>query len=433
MKYTSAKKPNWKTPSHGKTSAQAVHLLITKLAEKSAETPHTAITAETRHNTSAAEPGHNNTTDTIQPEKTPASHQSYISFLQTYSNKRTRQNCREALQKYLRFTIAEEPEKLNPGKTSDTAYNTLGETYLHELRTGRNYTEDLLRFTEQITKTRARKTTQRIISTIRCWLENNGFSIAGETKRLLIKTVQQSTLNRTETKLTKSLFKTIYRQMTKEWAKTLLIIMLSTGITIGEALSLKETDIIKTETGTTLRIREDTAKSKTERIAYLTKEAAESLERHLAEQKIEEQKRTEKEQRNTLKNPKRTNTSKNLTTQQKIRQEKAGCIFPYSIAAADGQMRRAVDKAGYGRVDGMPRSVHWQMIRKWFIAQVSLCADRTAAEELAGYVNPNSTPYQKIPAEKLLAAFKKAEKHLTLFSEKERAVNYSDSSLKKRL
>ncbi|MCQ2614109.1 MAG: hypothetical protein MJ183_10965, partial [Treponemataceae bacterium] len=186
--------------------------------------------------------------------------------------------------------------------------------------------------------------------------------------------------------------------------------------TIGEALSLKETDIIKTETGTALRIRAETTKSKIERTAYLTKEAADSLEKHLAEQKIEEHKRTEKEQKNALKNPEQRKTPQNLTTRQKILLEKAGCIFPYSVAAAEGQLRKAVDKAGYGKV-GTPRSVQWQMTRKWFITQVSLCTDRTTAEELAGYVKPYSRLYQKIPAEKLFAAFKKAENHLTLFSE----------------
>ena len=66
---------------------------------------------------------------------------------------------------------------------------------------------------------------------------------------------------------------------------------------LGEALSLKESDIIKTKTRTKLHIRKETTKTKTERTVYLTKEAAETLEHYLTEQKKETADKTEKKRK----------------------------------------------------------------------------------------------------------------------------------------
>ena len=341
----------------------------------------------------------------------------YSAFLQIYDNKKTRENYASALQKYLRH-INSKSKTANPKNTKkpdEKTYDTIAKNYLRELKQGKNPAHDLIPFTNTLTKTHAAATVRITIQTVILWLEDNEIRINRQTRKRIAGTIPKTYSVRHETELTRKLFKNIHAQMTKEWAKTLLILLLSTGLRLGEALSLKETDIIRTKTRTKLHIRAETTKTKTERTVILTKEAAETLEHHLAEQKKEKKTKTaNKTAEKAEPNKTKTHTA-NQTTNQKTRSEKEEYLFPYTKAAAERQMRNAADKAGYGKTDSSPRTVHWHMTRKYFITQVTLHANKDIAETLAGHEGYLSKAYRRITARQILAGFKKAEKYLTLF------------------
>lgn len=320
----------------------------------------------------------------------------YSTFLQLYDNKKTRENYASALQKYLRYVNPGAKE--NPPEPIDEKnYDDIAENYLQELNRGRKTAHDLIGFTNSLTNTHAAATVKITIQTVILWLEDNEIPVNRQTKKRIARIIPKTYSVRHETELTRKLFRNIHTQLTKEWTKTLLILLLSTGMRLGEALSLKESDIIKTKTRTKLHIRKETTKTKTERTVYLTKEAAETLEHYLTERKKETADKTEKKRK--------TNTGK---------EER---IFPYTKAAAERQMRCAADKAGYGKTGDSPRTVHWHMTRKYFITQVTLHANKDIAETLTGHEGYLSKSYRRFTPRQILTGFKKAEKYLTLYPE----------------
>ena len=325
----------------------------------------------------------------------------YSAFLQLYNNRKTRENYASALQKYLKFVNPRAANLKDTKKPDEKTCNQIAENYLKELNEGRKTAHDLIGFTNSLTNTHAASTVKITIQTVILWLEDNEIPINRQTKKRIARIIPKTSSARHETELSRKLFRNIHAQLTKEWTKTLLILLISTGMRLGEALSLKESDIIKTKTRTKLHIRKETTKTKTERTVYLTKEAAETLEHYLTERKKETANTTEKER-------------------EKDRKKNAGkeeYIFPYTKAAAERQMRCAADKAGYGKTGNRPRTVHWHMTRKYFITQVTLHANKDIAETLAGHEGYLSKSYRRFTARQILTGFKKAEKYLTLFPE----------------
>ena len=323
----------------------------------------------------------------------------YSTFLQLYDNKKTRENYASALRKYLRYVNPGAKEN-PPEPIDEKTYDDIAETYLQELNRGRKTVHDLIRYTNSLTNTHAASTVKITIQTVILWLEDNEILVNRQTKKRIARIIPKTYSVRHETELSRKLFRNIHAQLTKEWTKTLLILLISTGMRLGEALSLKESDIIKTKTRTKLHIRKETTKTKTERTVYLTKEAAETLKHYLAERKKETANTTEKER------------NKNTGKEEHI--------FPYTKAAAERQMRIAADKAGYGKTEESPRTVHWHMTRKYFITQVTLYANKDIAETLAGHEGYLSKSYRRFTARQILVVFKKAEKYLTLYPEGDR-------------
>ncbi|HJJ36358.1 MAG TPA: tyrosine-type recombinase/integrase [Methanocorpusculum sp.] len=297
-------------------------------------------------------------------------------FLQYYDREKTVENYRSAIQRYL-LNIC----------PSDLAYDLpsldrVAREYLEEVKTGRSVVSDLMYVGNVYLRRYAPSTIRLLLTSVCLWLEDCGVALSHRERQRIFMRLPPTYPIRVEAELTRTMFQKIYRNFPYDWLRVLLLMLLASGMRIGEALVLEEGDVDWTESRVSIRIPPQVTKTRVGRVVYLTDEAAEALKSYLA--------------------------------------ATAGCrkdsrIFPYSCAAAERYMRTAVDAAGYGKKGGRPRLVHWHMTRKWFISRFSLYASKEVAEELAGHVGYLSRSYQRFTRRQILNQYRKAEKYLELF------------------
>ena len=294
-------------------------------------------------------------------------------FLHQYVNERTKRNYQTAIYHYLQiFSVI---EKNKPAQLDSAAAE-----YLQQISEGKPLTTDLINAANRFIKTYAPVTTHLMLHTIILWLEDCEFALNQREHKRIFSKLPPAYPTRKETELTRSMFQQIYYNLPTEWAKVLLLVLLGTGMRLGEALSLKNTDIIWKDARTEISIRAEITKTKTKRTVYLTAEASSALKTYLEN-----------------------------------REEISDRIFPFTIAAAERAMRIAADRAGYKNQTDSQRLVHWHMTRKWFISRFSLYASKETAEILAGHEGYLGRAYCRYTRQQITAQVRKAEPYISLF------------------
>lgn len=312
------------------------------------------------------------------------------SFLLQYENKKTQNNYQAAIYHYLR--LVSDVEKNKPDYLDSAAAE-----YLKEVSKGRNLISDLISAGKSFSKNYAPVSTRLMLHFITLWLESCGYTLnKRESKRIFVKLPPAYPV-RKEAELTRSMFQHIFHNLSPEWTKVLLLILLGSGMRLGEALSLKTDDVLWKNNHTEISIRAETTKTKMARTVYLTKEASSALKIYL-----EKRKRV------------------------------SDRIFPYSIAAAERAMRIAADKAGYKNQNESQRLVHWHMTRKWFISRFSLYASKEVAEHLAGHEGYLGRSYRRFTRQQVLTQVRKAETYISLFSANSETPQKSKGNTKDR-
>ncbi len=295
-------------------------------------------------------------------------------YLEFYENKKTKMNYQNAVQLFF--------STLYSGVSSETEIlDYLASDYLDKVGNGRNPLTDL-RIAANIFKNRYSPLTTHLNLTLICaWMEFCGIFLQKRDRQRIFSTLPPARPSRKEAELTRSLFKKIHAELPENMG-VLLLVLLGSGMRIGEALSLQISDLDFKLKRTAIHIRAETTKTKTARTVYLTDEAAKALKEYLS---------------------KRTDFDNH--------------VFPFSQALAQYYFRKATDKIGYGKKGNSPRLIHWHMTRKWFISRFSLYASKEVAEELAGHEGYLSQSYQRYTRKQILFQFKRADKYLSLFSD----------------
>ena len=293
--------------------------------------------------------------------------------LQYCLNEKTKANYRNAIYLFLATVY--------PETKPDTAtLDTIGAKYLEEIRhLLRNPVLDLINAAQTYLAKYAPATTHLNLHLAITWFEDNNLTLKKRDRRKIFRQLPPNRSIRKENELTPELFQEIYHEL-PDWAQVMLLILLATGMRLGEILALKNTDIDWNKQRPQITIRPETTKTKTARTTYLTKEAAAALQTYLA-----------------------------------ARQKDTTLILPYKQTQAELYMRQAADKTGHKKPDTRLREVHWHMTRKWFITRFSLYANKEIAEQLAGHEGYLAKSYNRFTEEQILEQYITAEKYLTLF------------------
>ena len=276
-------------------------------------------------------------------------------FLSLYSNKKTKANYRLAIKHYLRITTGR--------AVSNKNLHSSCRHYLTGLTEGnRNHY-------------------------LRCaclWLEECGFPLNKRERQRLTAQLPPPKPNRCSIELKRKTFRTIYEVLPND-LRTLLLVLLASGMRIGETLQLKKTDIRWEEKRTEISIPAEITKTKTARTTYLTEEAAEALLDYL-----------------------------------QMRKDNDERLFLITRESAQYHLRRAAIQLGLTQtINGRTQSIHWHMTRKWFISRFSLAANKDVAEHIAGHEGYLSVSYRRYTKKQILKEYIKAEKKLSILKDKE--------------
>lgn len=292
-------------------------------------------------------------------------------FLNFYLNEKTFTNYWNAIYRYLVCFY--------PGLTRDLdEMDRVATDYISELRTSRNLLNDLAYSVNQMKRQYSPSYVNMNISIVCLWFDDNQVGLTRRIRQRVLNLIPPAYSIREEAELTRHLFKEIYYAL-PDWCQVLLLFLSGTGLRLGEAMNLKRIDINWEETRPSVYIRAENSKNKISRTAYMTREAAEALKKYLM-----------------------------------MRTDNNPFVFPYPVWSAQSALRKAADKTGHGPQNGLPRSFHWHMTRKWFISRFSLAASKEVAEELVGHVGYLSRSYQRFTKQQILIQFKKADSYLSI-------------------
>ena len=299
-------------------------------------------------------------------------------FLSSYSNRKTRSNYQLAIERYIQIIFI-----LAGSENQEQEQTVLCEHYIEELTCGnRNYYLDLKTYGQTLTETYSPTTANLYLRCVCLWLEECGFSLTKRERQRLTAQLPPPKPKKCELELKRKTFRLIYDSLPLRMG-TLLLVLLASGMRLGEALLLKKTDINWEEERTEISIPAEITKTKTARTTYLTEEASEALLKYL---------RT------------RTDTDER--------------IFPFSTDITQYHLRATVKRLGLSRtVNGKTYTVHWHMTRKWFISRFSLAANKDVAEHIAGHEGYLSSSYRRYTKKQILKEYIKAEKKLSIIKD----------------
>jgi integrase len=327
-------------------------------------------------------------------------------FLALYPKINTRNNYRAAITEYL-GCVYNVPKDKGPGGTRAkkitaevfAKYDDLSNQYFNE---GRNYANDLLQYTILL-NAKPPLSAKTYLSGVKEFLNYGGVDLSAKT------------LKSVKNKLPKGRARTLERDLDHEVLsvilahadlklKTLVLVLLSSGMRIGEALQLKVSDINLKTHPAEVTIRGGTTKTGVQRYTFISGEAVESLKQWLLER--EEYLRSSGSRNAGLI---KAGMSKEKKTDDKR-------VFPFTSSVVKFAWTNTLKKAGVHSLDEETgrEQIHVHMTRKFFRSQLALKVPRDIVEALMGHSTYLSDAYRRFTKKQVAEYYLRGEYLLTL-------------------
>jgi len=273
----------------------------------------------------------------------------------------------------------------------------LAEQYFNERR---NFEADVQAFAVAL-KEAPPKTRRLYLTAVKVFLLENGVELPQLFWRRLRGRIKGSQPVSEEKVPTKAELRSVMMHLPVA-GKALFLVLVSSGMRIGEALKIQLDDLELERNPPMIRIRAEYTKTGEKRITFITPEAAEAVREWL---KVRESWLRAAAEKSHL-------YGKSLDDRR---------VFPFTSANARAMWRNALKKTGNGKVD--PRTKRLLMrphvLRKYFRSMVGAIAGMDTAETLMGHGAYLSEVYRKYPdPERFLGeAYMKTISDLQIFTE----------------
>jgi integrase len=275
---------------------------------------------------------------------------------------------------------------------------------------GRDYEKDLISFSNHCSVNNAPTTGRLYVSIAREFLSFNDIDLTRKQERNVKKKIPRGGMISEEDELTKESIRKLLNASSLA-LKTLVLILLTSGMRIGELLDLRIGDIEIVGNGeygiVSLRGKSISQNSRTKnsysRTTFINKEAAEVLLQWL-------EKRSDYIEMMSKKSNGRW-TPKDIDD---------GRIFPFSDANAGQMLRTALKKANLFRVDRDTKrsTIHFHLFRKYFVTQLSSSGiPEKHIDFFVGHLGELDRTYNKQTKEKLLEFYRRGEPYLRVYDE----------------
>jgi integrase len=281
-------------------------------------------------------------------------------------------------------------------------YEELSDQYLAEVKSGkRDYVTDVTKYAVHLAKVSPPKTVHLRISVIKEFLRENRLKIEDDdnkriTKKLGTEKRRPTAISET-TILTRDTIKSIVMQSNVRM-RAFILVLLSSGMRIGEALQLLPSDIDLSQKPAKVRIRREITKTKVARETFISTEAVESLN---AWMKV------------------RDRYIKNARERGFTRSD-SPYLFAMSRTGAYRNWDEAVRRAGLFKRDNDTgyATVRIHSLRKYFRSHMALTTNPELVEAWIGHSGGLNDIYARhFTPEKIAEEYQKGEHLVTIFSD----------------
>ena len=315
-------------------------------------------------------------------------------FLSNYHSKGTRRLYRSALLLFFDTMYGLNRDQRVTAEDLDR-YADISRRYLREER---DHIEDLMDFARAL-QDRPPGTARAYLSIVKEFLVENRIRIEAWDLKRVKRKLPKGGARTVEAEVRRDSIRSIVSHMDAR-GRGLYLFLASTGMRIGEALSVWIDDVDLGAAPATVIIRGEDSKTGAQRKAYVSGEAVEAIREWLKVRDPYLHAACEKTQ--------------HLGKREKWLDDPR--LFPFSHTCALKLWTRATKKAGLYEVcrSSGRQTWHPHMLRKFFLSTFEVSGEKAAGETLAGHAGYLSDQYRRIPESTLSAAYLAVERNLCI-------------------
>ena len=282
-------------------------------------------------------------------------------------------------------------------------------------REDRNYEQDLISFSNYCSKNFAPCTASYYITGVREFYLFNDVELTRKQERNLMNKISRGEPISREEELNKEIIRQLL-SVSDLKLKTLILVLISSGMRLGEALSLTSDDIKIYPDYGVIHLKGTKTKNKHSRITFINKEAVELLNLWLSQ---------------------RDKYIKYITGRSRGRFEVKAAknkIFPFGKNNAENCFRRLLKNSGLLKKDeDTDRStIHYHMFRKYFVTNISYSGiDSKYVDFFVGHTNKLDKAYNIPTIEKLYEFYSKGEPYLRIYDDSVEEISSLKSTVDK--
>ncbi len=312
-------------------------------------------------------------------------------FLSIYPKPGTRTVYRSALRAFLDHVNNRRREDREPD--AGDVYEVLAAQYLAD---GRDRAADLIRFIGSSPD--APMTVQNRVAAVLEFLGHHGIDLSDRDRRRIRQKLPRGGTVSRRGDVTHEMLRRIAGHL-DEHTRALMLVLASSGMRIGEAVTVRLTDINLEASPPVIEIRPEHSKNRVGRITFISAEAASEVRAWLA-----------------------VRDSYHRAAMNRA----SGCVgakdpndprlFPFSVGTAEDAWARGLTKAGLAERDERTRRLIRPLhsLRAFFASQLGLSCPQQVVEELLGHEGYLTDAYRRYSRQQLADAYLAAEHHVTI-------------------
>ncbi len=318
-------------------------------------------------------------------------------FLALYPKKNTRDAYRAGIRHF--FDIMYQHKRVN----DDTEYEALADRYFDELQQGiRSYPTDMMSLAASL-KGRPPMTAHIRIAAVKEFFANNDITLASRETRIINRQIPKAYAQTEEGELTKETLRAILQHCDLK-ARTPFLMLVSSGMRVGEVVQLTLKDIHLDKDPVKITIKAHYTKTGEPRITFISTEAAEAVRSWLL---IREK---------YIRSARRRNAGLVAGGKSREKKETDTRLFPFDYNTLHTAWNNATQKAGLSTKDDVTgrKQFHIHMLRKYFRTNAAVKIPVDITEALMGHGAYLSQAYRRYSDKQLAEYYKKAESALTI-------------------
>jgi integrase len=297
-----------------------------------------------------------------------------------------------------------------------TSAEDLAKTYIEQAKAGkRDYIADLLKFINAIKERPPKSIKTYATGVIQFLLYCCDIDLSTKERKMLRLRMPKGNKARTrEDDLTRDKIRQLLTHCDVRM-RALILLLVSTGLRIGEALQLRVDDVTLDAIPPVVYVRGETTKEGDYYIGFLMNEATEAVKEWL---KVRDNYILDAARR--TKNISHSKGRNHKVWSREATPPNEGFLFPFGSTSTRNLFRKILRRAGLYSQDPTTRvsSIHPHSFRKFFLSQVKAKGMPDAvAETLVGHKTYLSDSYRRYTTQQLAEEFRKVESALYIFQD----------------